>query len=244
MQRVTLSGRTFAVDDDKPSFWERAANGQWEPELLADLAAALGPGDLLLDIGGWVGPISLLAASCGAHVVALEPDPAAARQFRANVAANPDLASRITLIEAALTPDGGPVTLGSPRKPGDSMSSLLLAGKGVANWEAESLSPAALVARLPAFQRLFIKIDIEGGEYQLGRAFAPLAKLQPEAVWLGFHPAILSASAQKDEAALKSDTQALFAVWEGLMPQILGSDAVDVLGEALRAPITVKFSHP
>ena len=91
MQRVTLSGRTFAVDDDKPSFWERAANGQWEPELLADLAAALGPGDLLLDIGGWVGPISLLAASCGAHVVALEPDPAAARQFRANVAGNYDL---------------------------------------------------------------------------------------------------------------------------------------------------------
>ncbi len=244
MNRVTVCGHAFAVDDEKPSFWQRAADGAWEADFLADLVASLGPGDLLLDIGGWVGPVSLLAASCGAQVIALEPDPAAARQFRANVAANPDLAPRITLIEAALTAEGGLVTLGSPRKPGDSMGSLLLAGQGVADWQAESLTPAALVARLPAYQRLFIKIDIEGGEYRLGHALAPLAALQPECVWLAFHPAILAGTGQKDESTLKSVTSALFEVWAGLKPQNVGSGEGDTLAEALRAPITVKFSHP
>lgn len=244
MDRVTVLGRSFAVDDDKPSFWKRAGEGTWEPELLAALEAHLGPEDLLLDIGGWVGPVSLWAAACGARVLALEPDPEAARQFRANVAANPELAPRITLIEAALTAEGGPVTLGSPRKPGDSMGSLLLAGQGVANWQAPSLTPAALAGRLGPYRRLFIKIDIEGGEYRLGRALSPLAQLQPEMVWLGVHPAIFAQTIQKDEMPLATATAALFDVWKGFKPQILGNERGDVLAEALRAPITVQFSRP
>ena len=243
MQRVTVQGRSFAVDDDKPSFWQRAAEGVWEPEMLADLASTLGPGDLLLDIGGWVGPISLFAASCGAAVVALEPDPAAARQFRANVAANPDLAPLITLIEAALTAEGGPVTLGSPRKPGDSMGSLLLAGQGVADWQAQSLTPQELIARLPDHQRLFMKIDIEGGEYRLGAALAALASRQPQIVWLAFHPALMGALGQIDKTALKAATEALFAVWNGMKAQILGDEEGHALAKSLRAPITVRFSR-
>lgn len=243
MDRVTLLGRSFVVDDDKPSFWKRASDGAWEPEFLADLAAALGPGDLLLDIGGWVGPISLFAAAGGASVVALEPDPAAARQFRANLAANPALAERITLIEAALTAEGGPVTLGSPRKPGDSMGSLLLAGQGVADWQAASLIPVELMERLPSHRRLFIKIDIEGGEYQLAAALAPLIALQPESVWVAFHPAILAKASQKDETRLKRETEALFAVFEGFIPHIVGQNQGDALSEALRSPITVRFSQ-
>lgn len=241
MRVVHVAGRRFVVDDDKPSFWDRAEAGTWEPELLAELGEALRPGDLFLDIGGWVGPTSLYAAACGADVVALEPDPAAARQFRANIAANPDLSSRIRLIEAALTPEGGQARFASPRKQGDSMSSVLLAGRGGTDWEAAAISPADLIATLPAGRRLVIKIDIEGGEYRLGAALAALAALQPARALIGFHPALMLLDG--DQAGLERATVAIFAAFAGMEQQILGQNSGNPLREALQAPITVRFSR-
>lgn len=243
MRTVTLAGRRFAVDDDKPSFWDRAEAGAWEPELLAEIARVLRPGDLFLDIGGWVGPTSLFAAACGADVVALEPDPAAARQFRANCAANPDLAERIRLIEAALTPSCGRAAFGSPRKPGDSMGSLLLAETAAIVWEAEALTPEALVRTLPGGRRLIVKIDIEGGEYRLGADFHPIAQLQPEIVLIAFHPALMLSAQETGPARLEDATHAIFSAFGGMKTSILGEKGGDPLTEALRAPITVRFSR-
>lgn len=243
MRQISVGQTHFHVDDDKPSFWDRVEAGQWEPELLAALAEAIRPGTLFLDIGGWVGPTSLYAAACGADVIALEPDAAAARQFRANCAANPLLAPRIKLIEAALTPEGGRVSLGSPRKPGDSMGSLLLAGRGVADWQAEAITPEALMALLPADQRLVVKIDIEGGEYVLGSALGLVAQRHPEVVLMGFHPALILSAEGSGGERLQEATKAIFAAFSGMKPEILGDKARDPLREALHAPITVRFSR-
>jgi FkbM family methyltransferase len=243
MRQVTVAGRHFAVADDKPSFWDKAEAGLWEPELLAELARLTGPGTVFLDIGGWVGPTSLYAAACGADVVALEPDPAAARQFRANCAANPDLAPHITLIEAALTADGAGGAFGSPRKQGDSMGSLLLAGQGTSQWQAAGISPQALTARLPTGRPLTIKIDIEGGEYLLGSALKALSALQPQAVLIGFHPALMLSANKNDEGQLEKATNDIFAAFEGLKASILGASGANPLTEALHTPITVRFSQ-
>ena len=243
MRQVNVAGQRFAVADDKPSFWDKAEAGLWEPALLAEIARFAEPGTLFLDIGGWVGPTSLYAAACGATVVALEPDPAAARQFRANCAANHALAARMTLIEAALTADGAGGAFGSSRKPGDSMGSLLLADQGASQWQADGISPEALVARLPQARPLTIKIDIEGGEYLLGSTLQTLAALQPAVVLIGFHPALML-SAYKDGAErLEDATKAIFAAFAGMEARVLGESSANPLTEALRAPITVRFSR-
>lgn len=243
MRNVCVGGHRFAVDDDKPSFWDRAEAGTWEPELLAGLRAALHPGAVFLDIGGWVGPTSLYGAACGAEVIALEPDPAAARQFRANLAANPAFSGKIRLIEAALTDSGGSARLASPRKQGDSMSSLLLAGRGGKDWQAAAITPAQLAAEVPRGRPLVVKIDIEGGEYALGAALASIGALQPEVLLIGFHPALILSGDEDGPQRLENATKAIFEAFSGLKAAILGGAAGDPLREALRSPITVRFSR-
>lgn len=243
MRQVTVAGQRFAVADDKPTFWDRAEAGIWEPELLRALATACAPGTIFLDIGGWVGPTSLYAAACGADVIALEPDPAAARQFQANCDANPALAARITLIEAALTPDGETGAFGSPRKPGDSMGSLLLAAQTATRWQAAGIAPRDLAARIPSGKPLTIKIDIEGGEYLLGAALGALAELQPQIVLIGFHPALMLSADPAGAERLSQATKAIFSAFEGMSATILGATGGDPLREALHSPITVRFSR-
>ena len=244
MRQVAMAGRAFAVDDDKPTFWDRAEAGAWEPDLLAALAPLTRPGTLFLDIGAWVGPTSLFAAAGGADILALEPDPVAARQFRRNCAANPALASRIDLIDAALTADGEPATFGSPRKQGDSMGSLLLAGQdGARVWTAPGIAPTALAARIDRTRPLVVKIDIEGGEYRLGSTLSQIAHLGPDAVFVGFHPALMLSDDQGGPDALQRATDAIFAAFAGMNATLLGDATGSPAEKALREPVTVRFSQ-
>jgi hypothetical protein len=151
-RRTSIAGHALAVDDDQPTFWDRVASGEWEPGTLGALAPLLGPGVTFLDIGAWVGPLSLLAAARGARVLAVEADPAAQDQFRRNLAANPALAPRIDLLAAAVSLDPAPVPMGARRKPGDSMSSVLLAGGGI-TWTAPAIIPAELAELVRKSQR-------------------------------------------------------------------------------------------
>src|SRR4051812_26094265 len=92
---LSLRGRSLVVTDDKPTFWDKAAAGTWEPELLDALERTVQPGDVMLDIGAWVGPTGLFAALLGASVVCVEADPRAVQLLRDNIAANPALASHM-----------------------------------------------------------------------------------------------------------------------------------------------------
>lgn len=165
----------------------------------------------MLDLGAWVGPITLLAAARGASVLAVEADPAALGQLRRNLAANPGLAPRVTVVPRAVAPEPGPVTLGARRKPGDSMSSVLLGGADL-TWETEAITPAELAAALPPAGDLFVKLDIEGGEYGLLPAFGPLLSRDPR-ILVSFHPAILQESGEEDVATRTVAALALFTGW-------------------------------
>jgi FkbM family methyltransferase len=188
---IAVRGVALRVTPFQRSFWEKLNAGRWEQGTLDTLDAHVGPGVEVLDIGAWVGPITLYAAACGAaRVIAVEPDPAAAAALRDNLALNPSLADRVTVIERAVTAAPGPVRLGARRKPGDSMSSVLLTDAAT-TWEAEGVTPADLAAMLTPGAPALIKIDIEGGEYALGTAIAPLARRPRTVTLLSFHPQFL-----------------------------------------------------
>lgn len=208
-----LAGTAIFVDDDQPTFWDRMEAGRWEPGTLAVLTPLLGPDTTFLDLGAWVGPLSLLAAAHGARVVAVDADPAAQDQFRRNLQANPGLAEKIELVEAAISPLQGTVRLGGRRKPGDSMSSVLLAGAGT-TWTAPTITPAALAAKVAGAGRLVVKIDIEGGEYALVPHLGPLLTGRDVSILVSFHPVILSQAGEPDPQARLREAVAVFEGWQ------------------------------
>jgi len=217
---------SFRVADDMRSFWDRVERGAWEAETLAALAARVRPGMLIVDVGAWVGPISLLCAALGARVVALEPDPAAAENLRANRAANPDFASRLEILPMALAPQAGQLCLGSPRKLGDSMGSVLLAGRSEAQWEADALTPASLAVRLGGGPDI-LKIDVEGAEYGLADHLAALVPGRLAALIMAFHPRLL-AGAGYGAQAIDGLTRRLETLLAGLAPRPLDGPPAEV----------------
>jgi FkbM family methyltransferase len=177
---VKVREAVLGVADDQPTFWDKVESGLWEPETLALIEDQITPGTTFLDLGAWVGPTALYAAARGARVIALEADPVALAQLRRNLAVNPVLARRIEVLARAVHATEGRVTFGARRKPGDSMSSVLVA-PGAVTWVAEAITPAALAALVGAEERLFIKIDIEGCRVLLSLHPAILATVLPNA---------------------------------------------------------------
>lgn len=199
-RRVVIREQELFVDDDQPTFWDRVDAGAWEPGTLNVLEGSLGPGSVFIDVGAWVGALTLYAAALGARVVALEPDLKALDQLRRNLAANPGLANQVTVVPRALSADTEPVRLGARRKPGDSMSSTLLADRGE-TWHADAITPEAISGGIGAVSRHVLKIDIEGGEYAVLPRIGPLLE-GAASLLLALHPAILAESGVEDVPAV------------------------------------------
>lgn len=236
-----IGGVDLAVADDQPTFWERVEAGSWEPGTIALLAREVGPGTIFLDIGAWVGALSLLAAGRGARVVAVEADPAALDQLNRNLAANPGLATHVTVTPRAVAASPGLVRLGARRKPGDSMSSTLLASTSATAWNAEAVTPADLAALLPPGVPALVKVDVEGGEYDLLPHLGPLLDRPGTRLLLSFHPEILRA-ADPAGAGLRTDRAiAALAGWASFALEREGPVRRHLTASALAAADTWFF---
>ena len=216
LREIKMRAATLRVADDQPTFWDKVEDGRWEPETLSLIDQQITPGTTFLDLGAWVGPTALYAAARGARVIALEADPVALAQLHRNLAVNPALAPRIEVLARAVHAVEGRVAFGARRKPGDSMSSVFIAS-GAATWIADTITPLALSAKIESGGRLFIKMDIEGGEYELLPAMRPLIDRPDCRVLVSFHPRIL-ATVLPDAAQQKAATVRALEVFEGFTP--------------------------
>jgi FkbM family methyltransferase len=206
-REVRTGGRLIRVADDQPTFWDRVEAGRWEPGTLAVIGRHVDSRTTFLDLGAWVGPTTLYAAHVARRVIAVEADPAALEQLNRNLTANPDLAERIEVVPRAIHPHDGHVTLGARRKPGDSMSSVLLTN-AAHSWSAMTITPARLADMLASGDRLVIKMDLEGAEYALLPSLGPLLE-RADAVLISFHPKILVAAAGNRKEAARRTRAAL-----------------------------------
>jgi len=160
---VEREERRFFVEDDPQSgswgFWEKYAQGAWEPELLARMDGLLFDGGLYLDIGAWIGPTVLWASRRADQIVAAEPDPVAFDVLASNVALN-GLIGKTRLWKVAIGDQDGEATLYARDGWGSSMSSLLTGNGG-----AQTTVDTIRLENLPLDQPpALVKIDIEGGE--------------------------------------------------------------------------------
>ncbi|CAG1771783.1 hypothetical protein BAC3_02071 [uncultured bacterium] len=175
-------------------FWIRVSSGQWEPDTLHVFDQFLTKDTSYIDIGAWIGPTVLYAASLAKVVYAFEPDPLAFNDLSTNVALNPQI-TNIKIYPCFVGVTRGKVTMGSRDLGGDSMSSTLFASKRT-TWLAESIRLEEFVSEEKIHSPIFVKIDIEGGEYSLIPKLQTFFELYRPVVCLSLHPDFLLSSFQ------------------------------------------------
>jgi len=192
-RRILKNRCAFWVSEHRYDFWDRVENDDWEPLTYRIFDRFLDAGSSCLDIGAWIGPTALYAASLARHCYALEPDPVAFAALRENVALNPSLAGRITILQQCLAPASGPVRIGNRTSPsgGDSMSSLLFASSSL-TWEADGVAFEDLLEANNIRDCNFIKMDIEGGEFDLLPSISAYLTAHRPTLHLSLHPNFVS----------------------------------------------------
>ena len=183
---IVLRGEPFTVAvatlRDR-AFWEREVQG-WEDDTFAFVDEHVRAGTQFLDIGAWIGPVSLYAARKGARVIALEPDPVARGSLEANVRLN---AADVTVVPAALHNDGhGLLLYGGPKGLGDSVTSALRA-RGGTRITVPTVDAATLILKLQPGP-VVMKADVEGHEYVIAPELADLCRRLEAPLHLSLHP--------------------------------------------------------
>lgn len=195
-RRVARNGIGFTVEIGGKidrDFWRKFECG-WEPETFALFDALLGPGRRLVDVGGWIGPTALYAAGLGAEVRIYEPDPVALAKLRRNVARNPDHAGRIRIEPAALGSYDGRTELTS-KEIGNSMTGMVHANDAhrVESIEAPVVDAAGPAAAPALACADLVKIDIEGGEFEVVPRLRRLIRTARPRLYLSLHGFFLRA---------------------------------------------------
>lgn len=186
---VSVCDASFRVAGDHAAFWQRVAARDWEPSSYDVLTAFLRPNSIFVDIGAWIGPLTLYAAAMGARCLAFEPDPVARDELLANLALEPEVAHRVSVRADAVGAGSGPARLGNitSRRGGDSMSSLLFSEAPTA-WEVTTVGLVEILASIPTGDLGLVKIDIEGAEVETLAPTADYLAAQQPPLYLSVHP--------------------------------------------------------
>jgi len=165
--KVQVRDVEFHVEEDEfAPFWRRVTAGDWEPASFGVLDRMLTTDSTFLDIGAWIGPLTLYAANLAPRCHAVEPDPRARAGLLANIARNPRLAGRIQVHPEAVGEVSGQGRMGNITSDvgGDSMSSLLF-GTAANAWAVECVTLEGLISGIGTPS--LVKIDIEGAEVEM-----------------------------------------------------------------------------
>lgn len=165
-------------------FWGLYHAGLWEPHTKAFIQDNLGPGDLYVDIGAWIGPTVLWALETGATVIAIEPDPVSLPELYKIR----DLGHEIEIWPGAVATETGQSHLvvcpNEGGEYGDSMSRLGSDGISIKAWTL----PEILSGRRPKM----VKMDVEGYETDLCPSLVPwLAEIGCPFLQISCHGVIL-----------------------------------------------------
>jgi FkbM family methyltransferase len=155
---------TQALPERHKDFWQLFREN-WEKENRKALSDFIDSDTVVIDLGAWVGPMTLYSAALGAkHVYAFEPDGVAQKFLKANYAANIELQDKITLFESAIAKTDGEIGIGplSGRPMGDSTTST--EGTNLTYVPSMSVDTMLEKCQFDSARKICIKIDVEGSE--------------------------------------------------------------------------------
>lgn len=144
---------------DSWDFWGLVERGEWEPHTYRILELCLSPENSFVDLGAWIGPLTLYAARRCRWVYAVEPDPIARQELYANLEANG--ISNVTVDKRAISDCEGTAFLGNGQRWGNSESSLLCDNSPL---EVQTIRPETFFAEHEIRNCGLLKIDTEGAE--------------------------------------------------------------------------------
>lgn len=179
------------MDNNKyRAFWHNYVNGSWEPRTISLFDQLITKNITYIDVGAWIGPTLLYATQLAKKSYAFEPDPYAFSELSANVKANPHL-TNIKIFNLFVGANTGTITMGSRAEMGDSMSSILFS-ESDKSWSVESVQLKNFIRRENIDSPIFMKIDIEGGEYSLIPSLRGLFQDYDITLYLSLHPDFLA----------------------------------------------------
>ena len=202
---------TFQIDSDKHQrFWTKVEEGNWEPETFAIFDRFVKKDATYLDIGTWEGPTLLYAGQLAKAACGFEADPVAFAGLERNLAANPQMQST-RIFNLCIAEKTGEMQFGSRSGGGDTMSSLLFS-EGQTVWTVPAIRLDEFVTREGLQGPLFIKIDIEGGEYLVLPSLDPFFRKYRPTVYLSTHPAFFGSVVSSFFGKLKAHARLVFAL--------------------------------
>jgi FkbM family methyltransferase len=167
-------------------FWDEFVKN-WEPHTFDVFRRYVQPGITVLDIGAWVGPTVLIAASLGAgRIVAVEANKTSYAELSRTVSFNVSLASKVNLINRCIHHAEGLIQFGNTDGSTSPSSAASVRGTGM---QVHTITLGALLENAILLDVAFIKIDIEGSEIHIAQAIARLANHPSlRAIYLSLHP--------------------------------------------------------
>lgn len=167
--KIQLGEISFQVDESYlPEFWNHVNAGKWEQDTFDVLNHFVSSGSCVVDLGCWIGPISLYSAQKGGRVYAVDPDPEAFKWLLKNVQLNPELQGQIYPKNTAISDESGTQALYARSGYGNSSSSIL---KRTRDRVSSATIPKIRLDEFLATNGIdhvdFLKIDIEGGEFAI-----------------------------------------------------------------------------
>lgn len=181
MNKVNIAGIEFCTENN--DFWSTIAS--WEPYSFAALKQFSDKNKTFIDVGAWIGPLSLFASSSYKNVIAFEPDTKAFTELVNNIKLNN--LTNITAYNVACSAETGKKLL-YITTPCDSISSLVPREYP----EITSTEMVNTIALDPFLRNIdnvgLVKIDIEGGEVILLPALADYLNEFKPPIYLSFHP--------------------------------------------------------
>ena len=223
-----IGGRPHRLLAEDAAFWRRVESGEWEPDTLDALARCLRRGAVFVDAGAWVGATTLFAAARGAHVYCIEPDPAAYERLLANLRLNS--VANVHPLHAALGAKNARVPLACARGLGKSMTRVqpAAAPEDAQAW-ALALTPARFMEWWGIEKIDLLKIDIEGGEFDLAPALAEILPRAKPAIHLSLHAPFFPEKIRREKLAVIAGLAGRYAFcYDGALR---GISPEDVLGD-------------
>jgi FkbM family methyltransferase len=174
-----IRGTPFRVNADHIGFWRQLSRGRWESDTFAVLERFLTPETDFIDVGAWIGPLSLFAATRSRRVFCIEPDPHAYRCLLLNLELN--RLRNVVPFHAAVGARSGIRRMAvMDGRLGNSLTRLADLGQASDGFEVPGLSWSDWVKLANPGTPGLIKVDVEGAEFELLPAMKEyLALLRP-----------------------------------------------------------------